>query len=244
MSNTEVRSRKFSLVSYLPRDIIEGVLAHRPVRTAVYILHDRDLWTAEDEKKDSEHVAGTLKDPHFHILLCTRNASTLGQVRRWFKYVDSDQNTLGQVLDDDEGALRYLTHKDDPDKAQYADEEVIEYGEGKDPFLRASSSSGRDCEMVEHLIDDINNGEPLRLMARYYGKDFVKNYARYREYAELVRRQENPEVYNRANRQWTQICTLWKEGVILDVDFYRYGDQFGLAKEQIDEYIQQNRWIY
>lgn len=32
-----------------------------------YILHDKDTWSEKDQEKNPEHVAGTLKKPHWHI---------------------------------------------------------------------------------------------------------------------------------------------------------------------------------
>lgn len=222
------RSRKFALTSYLPLSMIEGVLEHRPVRSAVLILHDKDTYTAEDEVKEAEHKAGTPKDPHYHILLATNNAATLGQVKRWFKYVDSDQNTLGQVLNDDERMLRYLTHKDDPEKYQYREEEIKEYGEGKETFLRASLSSGRSTETIENLIDDINANTPRRTMLRRYGRDFILNEDRYRRFAYNMATEEKPNSTQQRTEEWQKICDLFSSGVFNEYDLARYAQHFGV----------------
>lgn len=208
-----MRSRKFCLTSYHPIEVIEGVLAHRPVRAAVYIVHDKD-------KNDD----GTDKEKHIHIMLCTNNAATLGQVRRWFP---SNQNTLGQVLNDDEQMLRYLTHKDNPEKAQYSDEEVITFGEGREPFLRAALSSGRSTETIENLIDDINEGVSRRDMLRRYGRDFVINEGTYRRFANSLRMEENPDSAYRAQEEWKKLCSLHDVGIIGDYEFARYEQMFG-----------------
>ena len=39
------------------------------------IIHDKDTWTEEDEKKNPEHKQGELKKEHIHIVLRTPNAT-------------------------------------------------------------------------------------------------------------------------------------------------------------------------
>lgn len=223
------RSRKFCLTSYHPVEIIEGVLKNRPVRAAVYIVHDKDVYTEADEKANPEHVAGTSKDEHVHILLCTNNAATLGQVRRWFP---ANQNTLGQVLNDDEQMLRYLTHKDDPDKAQYSDDEVITYGEGREPFLRAAVSSGRDSEALENLIRDIIAGVPYMTLARRYGRDIAIHWRQYDNFARMVYHQERTKK-DKAQEEWEMICELHDRGIMGEYEFLRYKQ----AYEAIPSYL-------
>lgn len=227
------RSRKFCLTSYHPVEVIEGVLAHRPVRAAVYIVHDKDIYDEEDEKKNPDHKAGALKEKHVHILLCTNNAATLGQVRRWFP---SNQNTLGQVLRDDEMMLRYLTHKDDPEKAQYDDSEVKTFGEGKEPFIRAAFCSGHDNETVEDLINDINSGVDRRTLMRRYGREYVKNENTYRRFAYALEREENPNSAYRAQQEWRKLCELHDVGVISDYDFARYEQYYGVQNPLFSKY--------
>ena len=208
-----MRSRKFCLTSYHPIEVIEGVLAHRPVRAAVYIVHDKD-------KNDD----GTDKEKHIHIMLCTYNAATLGQVRRWFP---SNQNTLGQVLNDDEQMLRYLTHKDNPEKAQYSDEEVITFGEGREPFLRAALSSGRSAETAENLINDILENVSVRELVRRYGKEYCVNRNHYYAVAHMIQAQEHSNSLYKAQEEWKKLCSLHDVGIIGDYEFARYEQMFG-----------------
>ena len=42
------------------------------MRTLVSPSHDADEWTARDEKKNPKHKAGTLKEPHRHLLAMYR----------------------------------------------------------------------------------------------------------------------------------------------------------------------------
>lgn len=217
------RSRKFCLTTYHSLEVVEGVLKNRPVRAAVYITHDKDTYTEADEKNNPENVAGTLKDKHIHIMLCTYNAATLGQVRRWFP---SGQNTLGQVLNDDEQMLRYLTHADNPEKAQYADDEVITYGEGREPFLRAALSSGRSAETAESLINDILNGASTRTLIVRYGSEYIHYRKAYHDAAHAVYFEER-DPQRKALEEWRKLCDLHEVGVIGEYDFARYEQMYG-----------------
>lgn len=92
---------------------------HMPV--VVSPLHDRDVWTDEDELNDPEHVAGTAKKPHRHAIISWGNATTiraaLNMLDPWVKYVEP----VGSYS----GYCRYLLHLDDEDKARYDATDVV-----------------------------------------------------------------------------------------------------------------------
>ena len=50
------------------------------MRTLVSPSHDADEWTARDEKKNPKHKAGTLKEPHRHLLAMYDNPVSYDQV--------------------------------------------------------------------------------------------------------------------------------------------------------------------
>lgn len=71
-----------------------------------YTLHDKD--TLED---------GTLKAPHVHVVVSYSSVKTLKQVQDDFGSLAA--NGYIQPIRDMRAACRYLTHKDNPEKAQY-----------------------------------------------------------------------------------------------------------------------------
>ena len=77
------RSRKFSCITYLNETQLNACLSKHfsQIRCYEYILHDKDTWTEYDEAKNPEHVAGTLKEPHFHLVLVLFNANTVSGVQ-------------------------------------------------------------------------------------------------------------------------------------------------------------------
>ena len=50
------------------------------IPTLVSPSHDADEWTARDEKKNPKHKAGTLKEPHRHLLAMYDNPVSYDQV--------------------------------------------------------------------------------------------------------------------------------------------------------------------
>ena len=96
---------------------------HRTIKGWAYIIHDKDVYTQTDEKKNPEHKEGTPKKPHIHLYLnFGKGGASFDDVARWFKdkpqYVD---NVHGRKAD----ILLYLTHRNAPEKYQYKDDEVV-----------------------------------------------------------------------------------------------------------------------
>ncbi|MCQ4881943.1 Rep family protein, partial [Alistipes onderdonkii] len=57
--------------------------------TLVSPSHDADEWTARDEKKNPKHKAGTLKEPHRHLLAMYDNPVSYDQVVKDFAFLKS-----------------------------------------------------------------------------------------------------------------------------------------------------------
>lgn len=219
------RSRKISLVSYLPVETIREVLKYRSVRGAVLATHDRDTYTEDDEKHNPDHKSGTLKDKHTHVLLCLHNAATIEQVRGWFP---SDQNTLGQVVANDGQALRYLTHKDNPEKAQYADE-ILEYiGEGAEPFQRTCITSADTCDTANAIIDDLLEGVSLEVMRLRYGRELMIYYEKYARFASLIKYERAAKDERDFEAEWNSVCTLHAKGILSEYEYLRLCDEYGI----------------
>lgn len=214
----EQRVRKLCLITYHDRETIEGVLQNRPVRAAAYIYHDKDV--NED---------GTPKPAHWHIMLCANNAVTVGQVRRWFP---PHQNTLGQVMEDDERAEGYLTHENEPDKVKYSRDDIVLYGQGWKPFHAAWTSSNRDNEAVEIMLDDIIDGVSKRTMCRRYGRDYIRNQRAYDAYARQMAYEERRATQG-ALDEWQMLCYLHERGTITDYELVRYESMYIDAAREV-----------
>ena len=80
-------------------------------------LHDRDTWTEADEAEDNRHKAGQPKKPHYHLVVEYPSPVDRDTFVEDFKCLNGPQNV--KYAKSKTSMLRYLTHKDDPDKAQY-----------------------------------------------------------------------------------------------------------------------------
>lgn len=72
--------------------------------------HDKDI-----------NPDGTPKKPHYHIILCFGGPTTYNNVK---SITDSLNQPIPIALQQVKGYYRYLTHKDNPEKYQYSENEI------------------------------------------------------------------------------------------------------------------------
>lgn len=109
---------------------------HMPI--VVSPLHDRDVWTDDDESRDPEHVAGEPKKPHRHAIISWGNPTTL---RNALSTLAPFGVTYVEPVGSYPGYCRYLCHMDDPDKAQYDPEDVVCLGGAAPDYERKLTHS-------------------------------------------------------------------------------------------------------
>lgn len=135
-----------------------------------YILHDKD---------DT--------DPHYHILCTFKQNKSFESVRA---LMPEGQNTLVKPMKDKRGDYDYLTHLNCPEKYQYDSSAIvcndISY------FVGKVSQSLDNEEFYNDLTDPTKS---LKMLAIRYGRDFMRNFARYREFIELSERELCTPVY-------------------------------------------------
>lgn len=133
-----------------------------------YIKHDKDKTQA-----------------HYHIMLYTVREISFNQLKTIVNSCvnPEKQNTFYQPIKDKKMAFRYLTHKDNPDKYQYNDSEVV----CTDLSFFSLEKTVKD---FTELLDDIINRVSLRDMAKKWGRDYIINRDKYNIYANLVCIQE------------------------------------------------------
>lgn len=107
------KKRNWATVCYpesVPADWLE-ILKRSGVQAAVSPLHDRDL--EADEK--------TPKKPHWHILMTYPGPKSLASMKAFCATFGGVQPVALEAV---RGYYRYLTHKDNPEKAQYSEEGI------------------------------------------------------------------------------------------------------------------------
>lgn len=163
-NNTNTKKRNWAFVVYpesLPTDWLE-ILQSTGAPIAISPLHDADLNADESEKK-----------PHYHIIICYSGPTSFNVVR---KITERVNGTIPIALEQVRGYYRYLTHEDNPEKAQY-DKSDIKLLNGFDisDFTELTKSEEmklkkeilkliRDNDLTEycHLIDLLEMEEDSR----------------------------------------------------------------------------------
>lgn len=113
-NNKNVKKRNWAFVAYpesMPVNWIE-ILQQTGLKIAISPLHDKDLNADEEEKK-----------AHYHIICCWESGTVrFTQADRLAKTING---TIPIPLDSIRGYYRYFTHKDNPEKYQYPESEII-----------------------------------------------------------------------------------------------------------------------
>lgn len=159
------RYYNWSLITYASPDEFQLLL--EKCTHYAYIYHDKD---------DNEN--------HYHVICVFQNQRTLSAIKR---DINSTQNTLGQKVNSLSDMFHYLTHDEEEGKEIYPIENVV----CDDLYYWTHLDNVKDDSAdIEQMIDDIINGVHYRILARKYGRDYVKNHVVYESFAERVYRQE------------------------------------------------------
>ena len=115
-------------------------LAEEHLTFAVSPLHDRDV---EDD--------GTPKKPHYHLLLAYSSATTLNNIRVWFNACGMPESELHSVriCASSLGYFRYLTHKDNSEKAQYDVSDIRIFNDFDEIFKKFANT---ESDKIDNLV--------------------------------------------------------------------------------------------
>lgn len=112
MATKNVKKRYWAFVLY-PESAPENwreLLQQTGLQCVISPLHDKDL--------DPD---GNPKKAHHHIILAYSGPTTYNAVR---SLTESLKQPIPQALEQVRGYYRYLTHKDNPEKAQYSEDDI------------------------------------------------------------------------------------------------------------------------
>lgn len=147
----KTRAKDWTFVAYpesLPSNWIQIMQERFEVSKAIISpLHDKDK---------NDDVERTDKKPHYHVILRYGSMKSFSQIR---EITDALKQRIPQKVKNIEGAVRYLVHIDNPDKAQYnqSDIRVIGNVDIERYFTRtAAEEDGIHAEMIEYIkVNDI-----------------------------------------------------------------------------------------
>lgn len=119
---------------------------------AISPLHDLDV-----------NPDGEVKKAHYHVILCYSGPTSYDVVKR---LTDSLLQPIPQPLEQVRGMYRYFTHKDNPEKAQYSDDDIstINGFDIRDFVELTGSEIDNIKRSIQSLILDLNITEYSVLM--------------------------------------------------------------------------------
>ena len=125
-------------------------LADEHFTFAVSPIHDRDI-----------EVNGSLKKGHYHLLLAYPSATTLNNIRDWFNVCGLPESDLHSVriCASGVGYFRYLTHMDNPEKAQYNVNDVRVFNDSDcifKKFSKTASDKIDDLARIFQIVDELD----------------------------------------------------------------------------------------
>ena len=151
-----VKKRNWAFVLYpesAPNNWLD-LLQQTGLQFCVSPLHDKDL-----------NADNTLKKAHYHIILIYDGPTTYNNVRQ---LTESLGQPIPQPLEQVRGYYRYLTHKDNPEKYQYDEKDILTFnGFSIKDFIELTTSEVmqikksiqqfiRDNEILEYSLSLIN----------------------------------------------------------------------------------------
>lgn len=135
----EDKERNWTFIIYpesLPEDWKE-YLTGTGLKIAISPLHDKDINPTGEKKKE-----------HYHVLVIFDGPTTYGRVEKITKRLNG---TIPQRVMCATGMLRYFSHKDNPEKAQYDEREIITFG-GLDPTDIDALTENQIDELINAIL--------------------------------------------------------------------------------------------
>ena len=161
----------------LPSDWM-SVLENTRVPIAVSPLHDRDVWTIEDQQSNPNHVAGERKKPHYHVVIYFDSLKSKNQV---LTLIEPLGVRYVEPVEAPRAYNRYLCHLDQRGKAQYEPDEIIRLNGAQCDISEPNPTQDEQRKIqsdVIALIRDINMTEYAELVDYVYDNG-LKDWAWY-----------------------------------------------------------------
>jgi len=112
-------------------------------------LHDRDI----NDTATNEDGTGKYKKPHYHVTLLFPSVKTYEQVK---EITDKLNAPRPERCNSVKGSIRYMAHKDHPDKAQYNWNDIKCHG-GADLTALCAATAMERLQIQTDILDYIDN---------------------------------------------------------------------------------------
>lgn len=218
------RARNMFVELYCTPDRWTALLASKQLEHYAWIYHDKDV-----------RENGTLKTPHYHLLLVWNQSVPRQTVDNLIDLTGLTQDTtiLVERALTKTGAFQYLTHTSK--KAIEAGKTIYDQREVKmdDPayWYDLLGTKGSNDDFVRDLMDGTLSSFD---MAVKYGRDYMKNATKYDEFKHRVE-YEQANAIEKARRQRLQEGLTAFE--LEDADDYAYQEAIKNSREDIPYHL-------
>lgn len=192
MKNVKKRNWAFVLYPESAPKNWKDILIETGLQIAISPLHDKDFNADNEEKK-----------AHYHIIIVYDGPTTYNNVRN---LTESLGQPIPQPLEQVRGYYRYLTHKDNPEKYQYDEKDILTFnGFNIKDFVELTSSEIialkkqiqsfiRDNEILEYSIlmdtlldNDMNNLYEVASNNTYFFDKYITSFRnRYNKFKDSI----------------------------------------------------------
>lgn len=155
-----MKSRYWTFIAY-PESVEKNwidILEETGLQFAVSPLHDKDIekcLTPEDFKKENLiEINGDkyyYKKAHWHILVMYEGPKTYKSFKE--EVCDKVKGTIPKKVESVRGMYAYLTHKNNPEKAQYKQEDIREYNDFRLELTTTETTiiKKKICQIIQNL---------------------------------------------------------------------------------------------
>lgn len=176
------------------------------------IIHDKDLYTKEDERLHAERKEGTHKRDHLHAFFSLGEGMTQGQCLKWLEgALKCDREQISLTGSNSEILLcQYLTHQNHPEKAQYSADEITSNNREKlEEILKTSYEPPKDTgdEMQQAVLNCLTYVE----LVQQIGLEKANKYRASFNQIKTEQRQNYEAIYRAYDVLKQDFKTLWLE---------------------------------
>lgn len=146
---SDLKKRHWAFVAYpesLPENWIE-IIQQTGIPFAISPLHDKDV-----------NPTGEPKKVHYHVIISYHGPARLSQVKRITEALNQPNPIPLEAV---EGYYRYLTHRDNPEKAQYSEMDIRCLNGFEAPQESPSLARKRKLECTLKIQDIIEENDIL-----------------------------------------------------------------------------------
>lgn len=184
---------------YFDMDNLNTVLAEKAncIDKYAWIIHDKDVYTEKEQEKNPNHIAGTPKPPHIHLLLYfQRNQpQRYKHVAGWFGL---GEQFVSRIKRGWNNAVLYLAHVNAPEKHQYNPEDIT-----SNFNVKTIINHAEDRKQLNLILQKILSGEIREynkaldidnLTLIYHAKEINEAFKTRSAYLQATRQNRNTEV--------------------------------------------------